>query len=47
LFGENVQNFVEEQFETLTLLAGVAVLASVLFVVILIKWKTKRSSTKK
>ena len=47
LFGENVQNFVEEQFETLTLLAGVAVLASVLFVVILLKWKTKRSSTKK
>jgi membrane protein YqaA with SNARE-associated domain len=47
LFGENVQNFVEAQFETLALLAGVAVLASVLFVVILLKWKTKRSSTKK
>jgi membrane protein DedA with SNARE-associated domain len=47
LFGEDVQNFVEEQFETLTLLAGVGVVASVLFVVILAKWKTKRRSSRK
>jgi undecaprenyl-diphosphatase len=47
LFGEDVQNFVEEQFETLTLLAGVGVVASVLFVLILVKWKTKRGSRKK
>ncbi|MEC7914320.1 MAG: VTT domain-containing protein [Chloroflexota bacterium] len=47
LFGEDVQHFVEEQFETLTLLAGVGVVASVLFVVILAKWKTKRRSSRK
>ena len=46
LFGEDVQHFVEEQFETLALLAGVGVVASVLFVVILAKWKTKRDSGK-
>jgi undecaprenyl-diphosphatase len=47
LFGEDVQDFVEEQFETLALLAGIGVVASVLFVLILVKWKTKRGSRKK
>ena len=46
-FGEEVQNFVEDQFEALTLLAGGAVVASVLFVVILAKWKTRRDSREK
>ncbi|MDC0035376.1 VTT domain-containing protein [Chloroflexi bacterium] len=45
-FGEDVQAFVEEQFEALTLLAGVGVIASVLFVVILARWRTKRGSEK-
>jgi len=47
LFGEDVQHFVEEQFEALTLLAGVGVVVSVLFVVILAKWKTRRGSREK
>ena len=46
LFGEDVQAFVEENFETLTVLAGVGVIGSVLFVIILAKWKTKRDSEK-
>ena len=46
LFGEDVQAFVEENFEALTVLAGVGVIGSVLFVIILAKWKTKRDSEK-
>jgi len=46
LFGEDVQAFVEENFETLTVLAGVGVIGSVLFVIILAKWKTKRDPEK-
>jgi len=46
LFGEDVQAFVEENFETLTVLAGVGVIGSVLFVIILAKWKTNRDSEK-
>lgn len=47
LFGEDVQHFLEEQFEALTLLAGVGVVVSVLFVVILAKWKIRRGSREK
>ena len=46
LFGEDVQAFVEENFEALTILAGVGVIGSVLFVIILAKWKTTRDSEK-
>ena len=46
LFGEDVQTFVEEQFEALTLLAGVGVIGSVVFVIVLAKWRTKRDSEK-
>ena len=46
LFGEDVQAFVEENFEALTILAGVGVIGSVLFVIILAKWKTNRDSEK-
>ena len=46
LFGEDVQAFVEENFEALTVLAGVGVIGSVLFVIILAKWKTTRDSEK-
>ena len=46
LFGEDVQAFVEENFEALTVLAGVGVIGSVLFVIILAKWKTNRDSEK-
>ena len=46
LFGEDVQAFVEENFEALTVLAGVGVIGSVLFVIILAKWKTKRDPEK-
>ena len=46
IFGEDVQAFVEEQFEALTLLAGVGVIGSVLFVIILAKWRTNRDSEK-
>ena len=46
LFGEDVQTFVEEQFEALTLLAGIGVIGSVVFVIVLAKWRTKRDSEK-
>ena len=46
IFGDDVQVFVEEQFEALTLLAGVGVIGSNLFVIILAKWRTKKDSEK-
>ena len=46
LFGEDVQTYVEEQYEALPLLAGVGVIGSVVFVIVLAKWRTKRDSEK-